>query len=563
MRRCRELAASAGADGLRQRRRGRAREQPRRDHRGEVHGRRVRHPDPLRAAEHRPRNLAAGERLRIPAGASEVLASYLKQNMRFFVAKVNLTEQTKLGFTYLRPLQMAFESPKFMLPLRLGMVNANGPQDLIVYALTRKGRVETTNYRTVKLPSDMDLPVFLKDRGSSRSSTRRCSRGSWRSRAARWCSPSMRGTCGGAIRARRTRCSGDELRQLGVFWQDGAGPARRTCSSRGCTSATTARTSPRTWCSRRPPTGRTSRALRPAARVVGRGDLRAAADYRAVGRDRQEQEAQRLASLTGWQLNGIRTKMGLGAADRPSRPRGGSESGRIDVESTVSARTRQTWSSHERCAAGDPAAWDRFVLEYPAGALSGGGRARSATAAPARSPIRSMPSCSAIRAGDGRRAPVAVPLLPGPEQSRDLASRRARAALRRSPAGGTAAGAADGRSRCAPAGPTATARFAARRRARPRAAADLALVARCWPRRPRCQPRDRLRLACVLRPGVDARGDRPPDCRSTKRPCPVSSRAPAARFAPTSSADAHARGRIRPAQSRRVFLRQWRPTPAR
>ncbi len=38
-----------------------------------------------------------------------------------------------------------------MLPIRLGMVNANGPQELFVYALTRRGRVETTNYRTVKL----------------------------------------------------------------------------------------------------------------------------------------------------------------------------------------------------------------------------------------------------------------------------------------------------------------------------------------------------------------------------------------------------------------------------
>src|SRR5262245_22552434 len=97
---------------------------------------------------------------KIPAGASDVIASYLKQNMKFFVAKVNLAEHAKLGFTYLRPLQVAYESPKFMLPIRLGMVNANGPQDLFVYALTRDGRVETTNYRTVKLPADMDLPVF-------------------------------------------------------------------------------------------------------------------------------------------------------------------------------------------------------------------------------------------------------------------------------------------------------------------------------------------------------------------------------------------------------------------
>src|SRR6266852_2484879 len=100
---------------------------------------------------------------RIPPGASAVLGSYIKQGMRFFVAKVNLKEQAKLGFQYLRPLQVAYESPKFMLPIRLGMVNADGPQELFVYALTRKGRVETTNYRTVKLPSDMDLPVYLQE----------------------------------------------------------------------------------------------------------------------------------------------------------------------------------------------------------------------------------------------------------------------------------------------------------------------------------------------------------------------------------------------------------------
>ena len=80
----------------------------------------------------------------MPAGATAVLGSYLKQGMRFFVAKVNLTEQAKLGFSYLRPLQMAFDTPKFMLPIRLGTLNADGAQELFVYALTRKGRVETT-----------------------------------------------------------------------------------------------------------------------------------------------------------------------------------------------------------------------------------------------------------------------------------------------------------------------------------------------------------------------------------------------------------------------------------
>src|SRR5262249_17055225 len=46
--------------------------------------------------------------------------------------------------------------------IRLGTVNANGPQDLFVFALTHGGRVETTNYRTVKLPAGMDVPLFVK-----------------------------------------------------------------------------------------------------------------------------------------------------------------------------------------------------------------------------------------------------------------------------------------------------------------------------------------------------------------------------------------------------------------
>jgi hypothetical protein len=100
---------------------------------------------------------------KIPEGASEVLGSYIKQDMKFFVAKVNLQEQEKLGFHYLRPIQMAYESRKFMLPIRLGTVNADGPQELFIFMLTRRGRVETTNYRTVEIPSGEDVPLFTKD----------------------------------------------------------------------------------------------------------------------------------------------------------------------------------------------------------------------------------------------------------------------------------------------------------------------------------------------------------------------------------------------------------------
>jgi hypothetical protein len=101
---------------------------------------------------------------KIPAGAGPILASYIKQNMHFFVAKVDLNRMKLAARNFIRPLQVRYNSPKFMLPLRLGTVNADGPQDLILMALTHNGRVETTNYQTERVPTGVDVPLFIKDR---------------------------------------------------------------------------------------------------------------------------------------------------------------------------------------------------------------------------------------------------------------------------------------------------------------------------------------------------------------------------------------------------------------
>jgi hypothetical protein len=100
---------------------------------------------------------------KIPAGAEEVLEPYIKSNLKFFVVKVNEKEKKKLPGDFLRPIQISFSSPKFMLPIRLGMANADGDQDMIVYAFTKKGRIETTNYRTLSLPTGKNIPLFVKN----------------------------------------------------------------------------------------------------------------------------------------------------------------------------------------------------------------------------------------------------------------------------------------------------------------------------------------------------------------------------------------------------------------
>ena len=99
---------------------------------------------------------------KIPANAEEVLDPYIKSNLKFFVVKVNEKEMKKLNNNFLRPIQISFNSPKFMLPIRLGMANADGDQDLIIYAFTRKGRIESTNYRNVDIASNKNIPLFVQ-----------------------------------------------------------------------------------------------------------------------------------------------------------------------------------------------------------------------------------------------------------------------------------------------------------------------------------------------------------------------------------------------------------------
>jgi hypothetical protein len=99
---------------------------------------------------------------RIPKSAAPLLQPYVRQQMKFFVAKVNLETFKQSAYQSLRPLQIAYASPKFVLPIRLGMINSTGEQDLIAYVLSPKGQAEIINYRTVKVRSDLEIPVFVK-----------------------------------------------------------------------------------------------------------------------------------------------------------------------------------------------------------------------------------------------------------------------------------------------------------------------------------------------------------------------------------------------------------------
>ncbi|MEM6703865.1 MAG: DUF2330 domain-containing protein [Acidobacteriota bacterium] len=256
---------------------------------------------------------------RLPGGAKEVLGSYLKQGMRFFVAKVNLDEQSKLGFANLRPIQVAYESPKFMLPIRLGTVNADGAQELFVYALTRKGRVETTNYRTVRLPTGQEIPAFVKDDFGSfykdmfNEQVKKDGMQSVFLEYAwdmSWCDPCA-----------ANPLSPEQLRQLGVFWQGEVGKSQAR-------DVFVTRLHVRYDREHFPQDLRFQQTSdrqnfqgRYVLRHAWNGDAQCseAREYLASLDERFDREAQTLARLTGWDIAEIRERIDY-RGRRPAEP---------------------------------------------------------------------------------------------------------------------------------------------------------------------------------------------------------------------------------------------------
>ncbi|WP_019504570.1 DUF2330 domain-containing protein [Pleurocapsa sp. PCC 7319] len=249
----------------------------------------------------------------IPEGAKELLQPYIRQNLKFFVAKVNLEEYDSNGFEKLRPISMAYESPKFMLPIRLGMMNANGDQDLIVYLLSPKGQVELSNYRTVKVPSDSEVPEFVKEEFKDfytamfqNSYIRENKKVAFLEYA--W----DMGSCDPCSAEPLNR---EELKEAGVFWLDSTPSNPRFF---GNSNVFITRLHVRYSRDRFPEDLKfqqtSDRDLFQGRYVIRHpytGDITcdAGKEYQQSVRDRQEREAKTLAKLTGWNIESIRDRI--------------------------------------------------------------------------------------------------------------------------------------------------------------------------------------------------------------------------------------------------------------
>lgn len=104
---------------------------------------------------------------RVPANAASLLRPYVVQGYRFLVAKVDASRVTfASGRAELSPIRIAYNSPRFALPIRLGLANSRGEQDIVAVVISREGRFEVANRRNVFVPTNLEVQPETRERFS-------------------------------------------------------------------------------------------------------------------------------------------------------------------------------------------------------------------------------------------------------------------------------------------------------------------------------------------------------------------------------------------------------------
>lgn len=99
----------------------------------------------------------------VPSTSEKLLGEYLDSGSYFFAAKVNEEEMVAPG--QLRPLQFAYESETFGLPIRLGTLSSPGEQDLVLYTINpySEGSVAIANYPEVTMEDECLFDTYRHD----------------------------------------------------------------------------------------------------------------------------------------------------------------------------------------------------------------------------------------------------------------------------------------------------------------------------------------------------------------------------------------------------------------
>ena len=83
----------------------------------------------------------------------------MRDKSKFFVAKVDIkkVKRDAQGVVQLSPLRFSFDANELRLPVRLGLLNAAGKQDLIVYVIHPTSRFEVANYANTFIPTNLEV----------------------------------------------------------------------------------------------------------------------------------------------------------------------------------------------------------------------------------------------------------------------------------------------------------------------------------------------------------------------------------------------------------------------
>lgn len=101
----------------------------------------------------------------IPEGGEPYFRPYVASGSKFFVAKVDVSKvKMENGLALLSPIRFHYDSEEFKLPVRLGLINSSGTQDLIIHILGRGTRYEVANYPNVTIPTNLDVSEAASDK---------------------------------------------------------------------------------------------------------------------------------------------------------------------------------------------------------------------------------------------------------------------------------------------------------------------------------------------------------------------------------------------------------------
>ena len=101
----------------------------------------------------------------IPEGFDAAVRPYVERGARFLVARV-VADRLELvnGLATLSPLRISYQSEQFELPIRLGLLNSQGSQDLVVHVFARETRYDVASYTHTTIPTHYRVDESVRAR---------------------------------------------------------------------------------------------------------------------------------------------------------------------------------------------------------------------------------------------------------------------------------------------------------------------------------------------------------------------------------------------------------------